>query len=200
MFKKKFKNLLCYCATFSLLICNVLSIPIVAGAASTPNIPTTLNSMTVGEKTIELKLTPNEPFVIDTRCNYKIKKSELIEYCKASIERLGVKICEEDYYDGLGNVVYNYEFANDVNDIDWDSIENFGLHTTKISYGGNETYKFKENIAFSEDGEYLIIPALSDGNTYNVYINNANSLRGNDVGGYNRSPLRFYYDKTNNTL
>ena len=153
MLKRRFKSLLCYMLILMLLVCNLV----------TSNAPNVL-ALTPGAVTKELTLVPGQTLCLDTRYNYKIKKSNFIEYIK--------------YY---GDSNYLYECDSDVvsdwdsdlisaDNIDWNTITEYAIYAYDYpGYGFNYYSESSSVIKATEEGEYLVFNFYS---TYgaNVFI------------------------------
>lgn len=179
MLKRRFKNLLCYMLILMLLICNLVTGNISSAFALTP-----------GTVTKELTLVPGQSLCLDTRYNYKIKKSNFIDYIK--------------YY-GNSNYLYKcngYDIGDWNSDlisadtIDWNTITEYAIYSySKPGYG----FYYSDGssvIKATEDGEYLVFSFYSEygAKVFIDYITNSPKYAIYDTyNGNNRVVLGMYY-------
>lgn len=179
MLKKRFKNLLCYCIMFSMVMCNLLFVQV-------PKV----NAMTPGTETKELDVNAEDFFVIDTRYNYKIKKSDFIEYCENLIPENAMYNIGE--IDGVKNAA---DAITNKNEIDWEGITSFSFYINEIGYGikYNE-YNSRSHITATVEGEYLVFDFYSKRN-FDIFVNYLNNQNYNSL-----TEKSCMYDSENNEL
>ena len=180
MLKRRFKNLLCYMLILMLLICNLVTDNISSAFAMTP-----------GEAVKELTLVPGQTLCLDTRYNYKIKKSNFIEYI--------------EYY-GNSNYLYKcngYEISKWDSDlisadtIDWNTITEYAIYSyDQPGYGFNYSSDSSSVIKATEEGEYLVFSFYSEygAKIFIDYITNSPKYAVYDTyNGNNRVVLGMYH-------
>ena len=180
MLRRRFKSLLCHMLILVLLVCDLIMGNSINAFALTP-----------GTVTKELTLVPGQTLCLDTRYNYKIKKSNFIEYI--------------EYY-GNSNYLYKcngYEIGEWNSDlisadtIDWNTITEYAIYSyNQPGYGFNYYSDSSSVIKATEDGEYLVFSFYSEygAKVFIDYITNSPKYAVYDTyNGNNRVVLGMYH-------
>ena len=138
MLKERIKKLLIYCVIFSMVMQSLLYTPIISHA------------MTPGEETKEIELTLGETILIDTRYDYKIKKSEFIEFWKSHLEMNSLRAYNPS--------TSSYDKITNLEQVDWNNISEYIFNISSIGYSCtyNPSASNGLHIFATEENEYLV--------------------------------------------
>ena len=180
MLKNRFKSLLCYILILMLLISTLVNSNITSALALTP-----------GEAVKELTLVPGQTLCLDTRYNYKIKKSNFIEYIEYYGNSNYLYKCENSYQGDNSDNLINADA------IDWGTITEYAIYSyDQPGYGFYYNSDSSSVIKATEEGEYLVFSFYSEygAKIFIDYITNSPKYAIYDTyDGNNRVVLGMYH-------